>query len=49
MLEAGDPAVFDLDQNGSLGACLTWVSALKIAGIDDVRVLPKYGIGVNVA
>ena len=49
MLEAGDSAVVDFDQDGPLGARLSWVPALKIAGIDDVRVLPEHGMGVDVA
>ena len=49
MLEADDSAVIDFDQDGSLGPRLSWVPALKIAGLDDVRVLPEHGMGVDVA
>ena len=49
MLEPGDSAVIDFDQDGSLWTRLSWVPALKIAGIDDVRVLAEHGMGVDVA
>ena len=49
MLEAGDSAVMDFDEDGSLWTRLSRVPALKIAGIDDVRVLSEHGMGVDVA
>lgn len=49
MLETGDPAVTDFDQNGPLGPRLSWVSALKVARIDDVRVLAEHGMSMDVA
>ena len=49
MLKVDDPAVLDFDQHGTLGAGLPRMTTLEIAGINDVRLFPQHGMGVDMA